>query len=134
MSLVILIASAAALSLDPGLSGAPVPAGAGPAPYNHEPRSVARAVSGADTRTVTRTETPWGIQGRPDHAAASHAASRAVQLSPGFFQSPLTGGVERPPVQVYWVRHGYVIHGARHAPVSAGQAAAARGLGQGGTP
>ncbi len=63
---------------------------------------------------------------------AAHAVSerRTVTLSDGFFFGGLTGGVERPPTTVYGHGRRVLILGGSHAPQSAGQAAAARGLGR----
>lgn len=54
-------------------------------------------------------------------------AGDPVRLSPVFFSGPNAGGVERPVrVQVYR-RNGVIVIGS-HGRLSAGQAAAARGL------
>lgn len=133
MSLLIALMSAAALNADPALAG-------GPGVYG-EAAAYQPARSPYDAPYEARQ--PYAPFDHAYHAPhAGHApaphygrtpAPRTVQLSPDFFHGPLTGGVERPPVLFYPVRQGYVIHHAPSGPVSAGQAAAARGLGQGGS-
>lgn len=144
-----MIILAMALYADPALAGGPDAPHLAHAKPPHEapyiPRREAQAyraeTNWAETyRAQTyRAETNWAQTYRAEtyrtEAAsfAAHApagAARPVRLGPDFFYGPLSGGVERPPVQVHAVRQGYVIHGGRPGPVSAGQAAAARGLGQ----
>jgi hypothetical protein len=145
MSLLIALISAAALNADPALAG-------GPDAYYGEAAAYQPARSPYDAPYQGRqpyrlydvhhqARQPYIVHDDAyDAAYAGHApaseyghtpAPRTVQLSPGFFHGSLTGGVERPPVLFFPVRHGYVIHHAPSGPVSAGQAAAARGLGQG---
>jgi|GEM_PF-5925075 len=143
-------ALAAALNADPALAGGPdhyygeaaaykparspydAPYEALPRPGDDMRRPDAPYVAPYDARY----DAPYGqprLAPHEEHAPVtayrSAHAPRPVQLSPDFFHGPLTGGVERPPVHVYPAPHGYVIHGGRSGPVSAGQAAAARGLG-----
>lgn len=128
MSLLTALISAAALNAAPALAGAAHGHGEAEAHWPARPSHDA-AVHGA-------RHAPHAGQGpahRHHYAPLPAPSPRAVQLSPGFFYGPLTGGVERPPVRFYPVRQGYVIHHAPSGPLSAGQAAAARGLGQGGS-
>lgn len=126
MSLLTALLSAAALNAAPALAGGPDAHPQAGAQGRYHVQTIEHRFE-QDTRHQRR------------YRAAARAGSdgapspRTVQLSPDFFYGPLTGGVERPPVLLYPVRHGYVIHGAPSGPVSAGQAAAARGLGQGGS-
>ncbi|MCR9129243.1 MAG: hypothetical protein NXI12_06950 [Alphaproteobacteria bacterium] len=93
-----------------------------------------RSYQAAYRRTVSRR---GAVQGAPasDRRPQLHHAGRAevragdpVSLGADFFFAPQAGGVERPaPVLVYG-RRGVLVIGPAHAPVSAGQAAAARGL------
>ena len=98
---------------------------AGPAdrPERHgDPRARARA----DAHAVDS----------PARSGAAERAMRAgepVRLDAAFFVAPLAGGVERPaPVRLYG-RRGVIVlaPGPGRAPVSAGEAAAARGLPRG---
>jgi len=128
MSLLIALISAAALNADPALAGGPDVYGEAEAwqpprsPYDHVAHDARRAPHARHGAAYGHHHAP-----QPDYAP------RTVQLSPDFFYGPLTGGVERPPVLFYPVRQAHVIHHAPSGPVSAGQAAAARGLGQGGS-
>lgn len=85
----------------------------------------------------------YGVQscrrGQDRHVEATPASGfdeahgpQTVTLNDGFFQAGLTGGVERP-VATYYRFNGrrVVIIGTGHAPQSAAQAAAARGLPRG---
>lgn len=132
---------AMALYADPALAGgpdAPHLAHAKPphaAPYI--PRREAQSYQAETYRAETyRAETyraqTYRAEAAPYAAHAPAGAARPVRLAPDFLYGPLSGGVERPPVQVHAVRRGYVIQAARPGPVSAGEAAAARGLGRGG--
>lgn len=119
---------ALALYADPALAGGPdAPPFAGDKPPHEAPTLSRRGAQPHQARTY-RAET-YRAEAAPYAAHAPAGAARPVRLAPDFFHGPLSGGVERPPVQVHAVRQGYVIHGARPGPVSAGQAAAARGLG-----
>lgn len=156
MSLLIALISAAALNADPALAGGPdayygEAAAYKPARPIYGAPHVARARPGLDMRQPYAPHEPHydarfdahynAPYAQPRRAPqAAHAPVTAyrsapapvpVQLSPGFFHGSLTGGVERPPVLFYPVRQAYVIHHMPSGPVSAGQAAAARGLGQG---
>lgn len=152
----IIAALAAALNADPALAGGPDDYYGEAAAYKPA-RSIYGAPHEARPRPGPDMRQPYALHERPydarfdarydapyaqPHPAPHEAhapvtayrsvpAPRPVQLSPDFFYGSLSGGVERPPVQFYPVRHGYVIHHAPSGPVSAGQAAAARGLGQG---
>ncbi len=77
-------------------------------------------------RTVSRH---GAVQGAP--ASDRRPAVRAgdpVNLGADFFFAPQAGGVERPAPVIVYGRPGVLVIGRAHAPVSAGQAAAARGL------
>ncbi|MGY6628883.1 MAG: hypothetical protein ACXIVL_10210 [Oceanicaulis sp.] len=128
MSLLIALISAAALNAAPALAGAAH--GHGEAESWQPPRSPYDHVA-PDARPAPHAG--HASAHRHHHAPLPAPSPRAVRLSPDFFYGPLTGGVERPPVRLYTVRQGYVIHHAPSGPVSAGQAASARGLGQGGS-
>lgn len=85
---------------------------------------------------VERRETRHGQGGvRIHYDPDAHGAVRAgdpVRLGPDFFAAPMAGGVERPVrVQVYGRRGAIVIRPHAPGPVSAGEAAAARGLPRG---
>jgi hypothetical protein len=131
MSLLIALMSAAALNADPALAGGPLAYGEAEAwqpprsPYDYVAPDARRA---PHARHGAAYAPAYGHH----HDPLPAYAPRTVQLSPDFFYGPLSGGVERPPVLFYPVRQGYVIHHAPSGPVSAGQAAVARGLGQGG--
>ena len=65
-----------------------------------------------------------------DQDAYSRSQRRTVTLDATFFAGGLAGGVEQPgrqPIRGYHSRSVVFITGS-HAPISAGQAAAARGL------
>lgn len=150
----IIAALAVALNADPALAGGPYAydgeaAAYKPARSPHDAPYQARPRPGDDMHLPhaphaapydARYDAPYAQPRLAPHEAhapgtayRSAPAPRTVQLSPGFFYGSLSGGVERPPVKVYQVRQGYVIQAAPSGPVSAGQAAAARGLGRGGS-
>ncbi|MBI1264253.1 MAG: hypothetical protein GC187_05925 [Alphaproteobacteria bacterium] len=126
---------ALALYADPALAGGPdAPPFAGDKPPHEAPTLSRREAQPHQARTYRaetyRAQTYRAQTDRAEAAPyAAHApagAARPVRLAPDFFYGPLSGGVERPPVQVHAVRQGYVIQAARPGPVSAGEAAAAR--------
>ncbi|WBQ12054.1 hypothetical protein L2D00_09375 [Hyphomonadaceae bacterium BL14] len=132
----IIAALAAALNAGPALAGGPDAPHGGAGAYT--PVRPLHDAPHADPRPA-----PYAGPAPSAEQGGRYRAPRTVQLSPHFFHGPLTGGVARPPVQVYAVRQVYVTGGAPFGPVhggatyggpvSAGQAAAVRGLGQGGS-
>jgi hypothetical protein len=71
------------------------------------------------------------IERRDAAYADGRGTGRTVTLESGFFASGPTGGVEAPVYRHRVDGRGVVIIGGSYAPVSAGEAAAARGLPRG---
>ena len=130
MDALIALALFAAGGAEPALAGGPH-AQSEPLHHRAEDR---REPGGPPARGAARQPHaghPSAMAGRVEHEAVR--AGEPVRLNPVFFAAPLAGGVERPaPVHLYG-RRGVIIiaPGPGHAPVSAGQAAAARGLPRG---
>lgn len=134
MDVLIALTLLAAIAGEPALAGGPEAAR-----VRVEQRSEYRRDYRAEyRRTVSRHGAVQGAPAsdrRPAGRHADRAAVRAgdpVNLAADFFFAPQAGGVERPAPVIVYGRHGVIVIGT-HAPgpVSAGQAAAARGLPRG---
>jgi hypothetical protein len=139
MDAVIALALLAAASGEPALAGgpdAPRVRQEYQAGYSREERVEHRRWASADGAGVARPaygQLP-AARGQVQRAPARHGAARAgdpLNLRADFFFAPQAGGVECPASVVVHARRGVIVIGPAQAPVSAGQAAAARGLPRG---
>ncbi len=93
-----------------------------------------RAQRHGDARARARSDA-HAVDSPARHGAAERAirAGDPVRLDAAFFAAQLSGGVERPAPARLYGRRGVIVltPGPGRAPVSAGEAAAARGLPQG---
>ena len=123
-------------SADPALAGAAPP----PAPENTVVIDAETARSVHTERRVythgaTRVWVEPGarVQAHRETALPGHARGngQTVQLGADLIKGGLTGGVEASTYRSYHYGRGVVVITGAHAPRSAGQAAAARGLPRG---
>lgn len=129
MNGLIALIMASALSGEPALAGGP-----DASPVRGE--AGAERAHGAATlhHRFAHIQTPAGGDRVHRGARTPVRAGDPVQLSGGFFATSLSGGVEQPAPRIVYVRRGGIgvvrqsPASPSSAPVSAGRAAAARGL------